>query len=569
MHHLSRYILALLAVFAAIPGRAATTLLPIGQQCFVGTTGLNGMVGLLGTITGGTLYTAGTYGGVSLTGGSGTGATGSIVVSGGAVASVVIQNPGVNYVVGDVLSATAASIGGTGAGFSVPVSSVAVNSSLAGGTVNMFVPNTTNPKPTWKDPGQVTLNAVPIILDANGCAIIYGTGSYRQQVTDSMGNLVFDQLTTDTSSQQAPFWAGVAGGTPNVITVTDTGFNATDGSVVNFTALGTNIGATTINPSAFGNITVLKDTTGGPAGLTGGEIIATNPISVVYRASDNAFHILNPVTASPSGATASLCGASGLKITNGATPNSIISVTATQAVLQTPAGLTINRSNVSLAAINITTGNVTATANGMDGEAPGLSAWLDIFIIDNGAAPAGLVSLAAGNAKAPVMPSGYTYKCYMGSMRVDGSGNLFRTLQLGNRANYTAVAATNTANLPAIASTAANVTFLTSFSTATVIPPTATYIQAVLNGSIGNGTAESVTIVLSPNNLLTFPSATSSVPCGFQASNTGTSTFTSTTMCTLALETPNTLFWGLSLSGSVGGFGQVLAYGWLDAVNAN
>lgn len=77
------------------------------------------------TVTGGSNYTNGAYFGVPLTGGSGSGATAKIVVSGGAVSTVTLQNPGVFYSLNDVLSCDAASIGGTGSGFSVPVNGVA------------------------------------------------------------------------------------------------------------------------------------------------------------------------------------------------------------------------------------------------------------------------------------------------------------------------------------------------------------------------------------------------------------------------------------------------------------
>ena len=75
----------------------------------------------LGTKTPGSGYTNGTYTGVSLTGGTGSGAKATIVVAGNIVTTVTVTTFGNYYLVGDVLSATAASIGGTGAGFSVPI----------------------------------------------------------------------------------------------------------------------------------------------------------------------------------------------------------------------------------------------------------------------------------------------------------------------------------------------------------------------------------------------------------------------------------------------------------------
>jgi hypothetical protein len=78
----------------------------------------------LGAITGGSSYTNGTYTNVPLTGGTGTGAVASsVTVSVGAVTSVTLSttSPGTGYAYGDVLSASAANLGGTGSGFSIPV----------------------------------------------------------------------------------------------------------------------------------------------------------------------------------------------------------------------------------------------------------------------------------------------------------------------------------------------------------------------------------------------------------------------------------------------------------------
>ena len=81
-------------------------------------------IATLGAITAGSSYTNGTYFNVPLTGGSGSGATAKIVVSGGVVTAVTLQNPGVYYAVGNTLSCANTSIGGTGSGFSIPVSTV-------------------------------------------------------------------------------------------------------------------------------------------------------------------------------------------------------------------------------------------------------------------------------------------------------------------------------------------------------------------------------------------------------------------------------------------------------------
>jgi len=85
---------------------------------------VQGAISSTGTITGGSLYTNGTYTNVPLTGGSGSGATANITVSGQTVTSVTIKNNGNFYAANDQLSCSNTYIGGSGSGLVIPVNGV-------------------------------------------------------------------------------------------------------------------------------------------------------------------------------------------------------------------------------------------------------------------------------------------------------------------------------------------------------------------------------------------------------------------------------------------------------------
>lgn len=78
-----------------------------------------------GSITAGSGYASATYTGVPLTGGTGSGAVATIIVSGGVVTSVTPTAGGLDYVIGDALSAPASSLGGVGSGFQWTVTALA------------------------------------------------------------------------------------------------------------------------------------------------------------------------------------------------------------------------------------------------------------------------------------------------------------------------------------------------------------------------------------------------------------------------------------------------------------
>lgn len=86
---------------------------------------VQGQIATVNNLVGGSLYINGVYQNVPLTGGSGSGAIADIVISGGSVTSVNITFGGNFYVVGDVLSASTANLGGNASGlFSVTVATV-------------------------------------------------------------------------------------------------------------------------------------------------------------------------------------------------------------------------------------------------------------------------------------------------------------------------------------------------------------------------------------------------------------------------------------------------------------
>jgi hypothetical protein len=93
-------------------------------ESVVNTAGTTGAINVLGAITAGAAYVNGQYNNVPLTGGTGSGATANITVAGGGVTVVTLVNRGVGYTAADTLSAAAANLGGSGAGFSIPVTSI-------------------------------------------------------------------------------------------------------------------------------------------------------------------------------------------------------------------------------------------------------------------------------------------------------------------------------------------------------------------------------------------------------------------------------------------------------------
>lgn len=180
---------------------------------------------------------------------------------------------------------------------------------LAGGTVQFYVPGTSTPKDTWQDAGQTILNTNPVILDAAGRATIFGSGAYRQIVRDAAGNLIWDQISADTSAGSTS-WGGTSGGSANSQTVTASNFTGIDGQTIDFIAGYTNTGALTITPSTagLGSINVLNDTPSGAVSLSGGEVVAGNVIHLVYSSASGSFHTSLATSSIPTGTVMEFAG---------------------------------------------------------------------------------------------------------------------------------------------------------------------------------------------------------------------------------------------------------------------
>jgi len=172
---------------------------------------------------------------------------------------------------------------------------------IAGGDVAFYIPGTLTPKDTYQNPEGTILNTNPVVLDAAGRAIIYGSGSYRVIVKDAGGNLVYDQLTADTAVGGLA-WGGTSTGTPNAQVIAASSFSEQDGQQISFIVGAglTNTGGTTVAPGAGAGIAVLKDTPSGPTSLTGGELVAGNVVTIVYDSVRGAFQLTSyPLLAVP------------------------------------------------------------------------------------------------------------------------------------------------------------------------------------------------------------------------------------------------------------------------------
>jgi microcystin-dependent protein len=130
------------------------------------------------------------------------------------------------------------------------------------------------------------LNTNPVSLDANGCALMYGGGTYRQILYDNLQNVVWDRPTTTPPIN--PVWAGTATGTANAILASAPGFGFLNGQGIDFIAAFTNTGPTTVN-----GFPLVTNGSSGTQALPPNDIIAGNLIQVVWSQTAQQFYLIN------------------------------------------------------------------------------------------------------------------------------------------------------------------------------------------------------------------------------------------------------------------------------------
>ena len=174
----------------------------------------------------------------------------------------------------------------------------------AGGKVYLYVPGTTTPKQSWQDQAQTTLNTNPITLDSAGRALIWGNGTYREILQDSLGNTIWDQLTSAVDfSAIGTSWYGKARGTANAIVLptplSGAPFSGIDGQRISFEVSAANTGAVTINVSGFGAIPLVANSFNGPVPLTSGQLATNgtngNVVNATYVQALNSFVVTSAV----------------------------------------------------------------------------------------------------------------------------------------------------------------------------------------------------------------------------------------------------------------------------------
>lgn len=173
------------------------------------------------------------------------------------------------------------------------------------------------------------------------------------------------------------------------------------------------------------------------------------------------------------------------KLTNNSgAPNSRVDWTFQTAMLVNGYGQGIYFTNPGSAI----TCNLAATGlGGLDVGSISATSWYYFYAISNGVSLNIIASTTRPDSGGPTLPTGYTFTAYLGALRTDGSANLVKTLQLGNRTQYIGMIVLASGNPGST---------LSAQGLGSFIPPTASRGQFTILGAGGSGNA-----ALAPNNV--------------------------------------------------------------------
>ena len=532
-----------------------------GQFVWVSNGVAQGTFGTAGLTIGGTLGVTGTasLGNVSITGSFSVGPTtftstasfaGAVTLTGGLASPLTPANGGswVYYGAG----------GGTANAQTVPTTVPAGLATLVAGDIIVWNPSVSN--------------TTAMTLAAGAAA---ATNVFKQSLSGpvalSGGEVVANQLAmaiydgTRLELLTAPAVSGY-GALTNLASAATTDLGTIASRFVNVTGT---TGITSFGSSATLSSPLYIVTFAGSLTITASAAIITPGGSNVVTAANDTWQLqylgsgnwqlVQPLpNANASGSASALAGYGqsafyGLVVqNNGGTPTTKIDVTCTLATVANP-----QLQNVSFKNVSITINSAANGANGLDsGSMAAAANWYYVYLISNGNAVAGLLSL---NATSPTLPTGYTYYARVGAMQTDATPAFYRSRQVGKDARWTMTGVGRDATFFTFTGSTGGV-----YSAITVTgnnkgaPPTATKVVATLvNGASGQY------IGLAPNANYQVPSnLTNPAPVlGGQASS---SAATAGNTAEFVLESSSLYY--CSATASVNAFVQFI--GWADAVNA-
>jgi hypothetical protein len=315
---------------------------------------------------------------------------------------------------------------------------------LNGGFVYTYAAGTDTPKATYTDDSEDTELDNPVELDSAGRATIWGSGSYKFVVKDSLGNTIetTDNVTVFNASSGNAIPSAQASGTVNAITADYSPDVSLSGEpLVALISSGENTSVTpTFSPDGNTARNIVKN---GGQTLDAGDIGPLGHVALLqYSLSNTRWELLNPRVRG----IVDYDSIGGLKTSNNVSDaNNDIDVATGRAADSTNARYII----LSSAITKRLDANWAVGTNqgGLDTSSKANSTRYYVWLIQR--SDTGVVDvLFSTSASAPTMPANYDYKRVIGTILTDGSGNIRPYQQNGDEFYYaTGILDVDVANL--------------------------------------------------------------------------------------------------------------------------